>query len=578
MSVKLAETAGFCPGVKRAVDRVLDVALSQGRGKIYTYGPLIHNPQTVELLKKRGIAPVANIDDIPPGEEAILVIRAHGISPEERRKIKQRGLKIVDATCPKVARVQAIIKKYVARGYTIIIVGDKGHPEIIGLLGYAAGRGIVVGSREDAVNLPVADKVGIVAQTTQREDLYDEIIKIIKAKMPQAIVFDTICDSTEKRQKELKDLASQMDAMVIVGGANSANTRRLAEISEGQGTPTFYIETSEELKDLPLGRYKRIGVSAGASTPNWIIDRVVNNITSFQAGGEKNSKSLFNFWLFLVRTDIYSAFGAGCLYVACALIQNLDLQLNNFLTASFYVYAMHVLNRFTDNKTSIIGSFREETYLKREPLFIFLAVAALISSLILAFAQGLISFLLLWAISLLGVLYNIPLLPAGWRYRSVRDLPGSKNLSMSLAWAMVTAVLPAAGAGFHLNAGTAVAFSFTFAIVFIRSVMSDILDMQNDRLVGRETIPVILGRKTSEKIVKIIWGFLFLLLAFAFPAGWSASVSIALLFCLFYVLICFKLCDRRAALSGMQLWGLLEANYIIAGAIALLWALLRALL
>ena len=175
------------------------------------------------------------------------------------------------------------------------------------------------------------------------------------------------------------------------------------------------------------------------------------------------------------------------------------------------------------------------------------------------------------------MLYNIPVLPTGWRYRSVRELPGSKNLSMSLAWAMVTAILPAAGGGFHLNAGTAVAFSFTFAVVFIRSVMSDILDMQNDRLVGRETIPVILGRETSEKIVKIIWGVLFLLLAFAFPAGWSASVSIALLLCLFYVLICFKLCDRRAALSGMELWGLLETNYIIAGAVALLWALLRAL-
>ena len=135
----------------------------------------------------------------------------------------------------------------------------------------------------------------------------------------------------------------------------------------------------------------------------------------------------------------------------------------------------------------------------------------------------------------------------------------------------MTAVLPAEDAGFHLNAGMAVAFSFTFAVVFIRSVMSDILDMQNDRLVGRETIPVILGRKTSEKIVKIIWGVLFLLLAFAFPAGWSASVSIALLFCLFYVLICFKLCDRRSQLSSMELWGLLETNYIIAGLIALLW-------
>ncbi|MDO9585881.1 MAG: 4-hydroxy-3-methylbut-2-enyl diphosphate reductase, partial [Syntrophales bacterium] len=565
-------TAGFCMGVKRAVDLVLDVARSRGRGKIYTYGHLIHNPQTVELLKKREIIPIEDIDEIPAGEEgAVLVVRTHGISPEQRRRIKEKGIKILDATCPKVAHVQAVIKKHVVRGYTIIIAGDEGHPEVTGLLGYAAGRGIVVGSKADAEKLPPLDKVGIVAQTTQDIDLYGEIVNAVKERFPQAVVFDTICDSTEKRQKEVRDLAARMEAMVIVGGRNSANTRRLAEISAHQGTPTLYIETAEELKNHPLCRYNRIGVSAGASTPNWIIDRVVNNITSYQAPGGKRAKSLFMLWLFLVRTDIYVSAGAGCLYLAGALIQKFDLHLPYFLIAALYVYAMHILNRFMDKKAGIIGSFREETYLEREFLFIPLAITALISALILAIAQGIRPFLLLFLISFLGILYNANVLPQGRHFRSLRELPGSKNVSMAMAWAMVTAVLPGLGVGFSVSAGMVVAFLFVFTVVFIRSVMSDILDIQNDRLIGRETIPVIAGRENAQKILKAIWALLFALLALSFPAGWSTSVVLALLTCLFYILISFKLCDRRAALPGIVLAGLLETNYIIAGISALLW-------
>jgi 4-hydroxy-3-methylbut-2-enyl diphosphate reductase len=232
---------------------------------------------------------------------------------------------------------------------------------------------------------------------------------------------------------------------------------------------------------------------------------------------------------------------------------------------------MHVLNRFTDHKTNISGSFREENYRQHEALYIFLAVATLIAALLLALAQGAGQFLLLFVISLSGVLYNARFLPSRWRFRSLKELPGSKNLSMALAWAMVAVVLPVVGAGFAFRPGLAVAFVFTFALVFIRSILSDIIEMQNDRLLGRETIPVLVGSKISQRILKVVWVLLFILLASAYPAGWSASVSIALIICLFYVLICFKLCDRRAALSSMEIWGLLETNYILAGVSALSW-------
>jgi len=572
VGVKLAETAGFCMGVRRAVDRVLDAA-RQGPGPIYTYGPLIHNPQTVELLKKRGIMPVDSLAEIPACSDATLIIRTHGISPEERRQIKAKGVRIIDATCPRVGRVQAIIKKYAARGYQMIIVGDKGHPEVTGLLGYAAGRGAVVGTREEAEALPYTDKLGIVAQTTQDIDIYADLISIIKRKMPHALVFTTICDSTEKRQREVKNLAAQTDAMVIVGGRDSANTRRLAEIAEHQGKPTFYIETADELKNHPWGSYDRIGVSAGASTPNWIIDRVVNDITGLRAQGGGKSRSLFKLWLFLIRTDIYSALGAGCLYMAAALMQGKVLRGDNFLMASLYVYAMHILNRLTGHKTNVLGSIREVTYHRRETFYICLAVAALLIALVLAFFQGMSALLLLLFLSLAGVLYNARLLPSHWHFQSLKELPGSKNVSMALAWATVTSILPAVGPGFKLYAATVAAFAFNFVMVFIRSILSDILDMQNDRLMGRETIPVVIGREASLRMLRFIWVLLVVLLAAAFPAGWATSVSWALIICPIYVLICSKLYDRRAAfsLSGMELWGLLETNYIIAGVVALLW-------
>ncbi|MEW6334416.1 MAG: 4-hydroxy-3-methylbut-2-enyl diphosphate reductase, partial [Thermodesulfobacteriota bacterium] len=208
MRVKLAKTAGFCMGVKRAVDMVLDMAREKDHGIIYTYGPLIHNPQTIELLRRRGIVPIGSLDEIenPPAGTA-MIVRAHGISPADRKKIREKGLRIVDATCPKVAHVQAIIRRHAARGYAVLIVGDREHPEVNGLLGFAGEGGAVLGSPEEVEKLPELDKVCVVAQTTQNLEEYAEICNLIRKRFPGAVVFDTICDTTEKRQSEIRTLA-----------------------------------------------------------------------------------------------------------------------------------------------------------------------------------------------------------------------------------------------------------------------------------------------------------------------------------------------------------------------------------
>lgn len=275
ITIKLAKSAGFCMGVRRAIDIALSIAQNKGTEKVYTYGPLIHNPQAVEFLSEKGIKAVESLDGLEKGS---IIVRAHGISPEEREKLEKTGMKIIDATCPKVKHVQSIIRRHALDDYEILIIGDREHPEVEGLLGCANGKGLVIGPEDDAGSLPGFKKLCIVAQTTQSKDDYVNIARDIADKNPGSLVFKTICDSTERRQEEVRELASEMDAVFIVGGRNSANTKRLAKISASCGKPTFHIETASEIKDIPVYQFKNIGVSAGASTPKWIIKEVVEEL------------------------------------------------------------------------------------------------------------------------------------------------------------------------------------------------------------------------------------------------------------------------------------------------------------
>ncbi len=572
MEIKLAKTAGFCMGVRRAVDIVLDIAQHETGRRIYTYGPLIHNPQTIELLKNRGITPVKSIEEINDRQNAVLIIRAHGIAPSERKKIKESGIKLIDATCPKVGYVQAIIKKHSALNYTVIIVGDKEHPEVDGLLGYTGGHGITVTTAAEVEKLPELEKVCVVAQTTQDTDDYNKIVEKIIKRFPCTVVFNTICSSTEQRQTEIMEMAGEMDAIFIVGGKNSANTRRLAELAQKQQTPAFHIETAEELSGVNLASYNRLGVSAGASTPNWIIDRVMEKLVEAQNRRLKKFGSLFNFWLWTIKIDIYSAIGAGCLCLAGMLLQNITVNLAHPAIASFFVYAMHVLNRLLGRKpNSLSGSFREDIYLKHEKAYIMTAALAIIAALLLALKDSLLPFGILFVISLAGILYNMKIFPAGWRFQSLKNLPGSKNIFVATAWGTVTVILPALSSGHFFHAGSAIAFIFVFGMVFIRSAMADILEIQNDKLIGRETIPVLIGKENTKAVLKIISLILLAILFISYPAGWTSSLSLVLLICILYVWICFQLCDRRAWLSGALMEGLLETSYIIAGFSVFLW-------
>ncbi len=287
MEVIRAKSAGFCWGVERAIDIARKFA-EEGKRPVYTDGPLIHNRQMMERLEAVGIKEVGDYQstskvDIPEEvkKEAVMVVRAHGISPERRGYLKNLGLDFKDATCPDVGIIAGKIKMHSRKGYHTVIFGDPKHPEVMGLMGYTEGRGHVIKTDEDIHNLPdLGDKVCMVSQSTMFTDEFERLAGLIRQRYPDAQVFDTICGATKERQSDIHVLKNAgAEAIVVVGGRHSANTMKLAALVEKEQLPAYHVETVAELDlDHLKGRYAKIGVTAGASTPEFLIQEVVDRL------------------------------------------------------------------------------------------------------------------------------------------------------------------------------------------------------------------------------------------------------------------------------------------------------------
>jgi (E)-4-hydroxy-3-methyl-but-2-enyl pyrophosphate reductase len=569
-------------GVRRAMHMALEAAMKKN-GPIYTYGPLIHNPQVLEILERKGVRAIRD-EGIKrsiscAGEEApvTVIVRAHGVSPDERRQLKDSGLRILNATCPHVGKVQGIIKRYAQDGYATVIVGERDHAEVIGLLGYANGKGYVVNTLEELKSLPPLEKVCLVAQTTQDQSQFQEFAEAIRRRFPGAKVFNTICDSTHRRQEEVLALARKVEAMVVVGGKESGNTRRLAKISEQVGVPTFHVETEKDLDLEELGRYSVIGVTAGASTPNWLILKVVYRLRNLNL-----HKGLGYYLESLGRLAVISyillAFGAGCLTYASVLIQGLQPKLSWLLVASFYVFSMHVLNRLTDKASERYNQpGRTEFYESWGSWMIAAGISSAGVALTLAWFQGVFPFLLLLAISGLGMIYNLRIFPRETgrriRYQRLRDIPGSKTLFVALAWGIVTSLLPALSSGKGVQPGMAVAFLFSAILVFVRATLYDFKDIQGDLMVGKETIPIVLGRRGAEILVVCLFIFLGSLLTVAGSLEWARPVSSLLLISLVYVVFYYWLYHQRMVGRGLLFEGVVDGSFIFTGLLAFFWSL-----
>ena len=277
MSVTIAKTAGFCYGVKRAVDAVYAKVEEKGHGNIATLGQLIHNKQVVEDLQQRGVIVYNDVNEIQDGVDVI--IRTHGIPKKALDIIKNKNVMYEDLTCPFVAKIHRIVKEYHEKGYQIVIVGDEKHPEVIGINGWCDDSAIVLYSCDDKIFDKIAQKkVCIVAQTTINREIFGQIVQFIKKTCKEVVFFDTICNATKDRQSETLKLASESDVMIVVGGKESSNTKKLYEISKKCCPLTFHIETFEDLPQNINFKNKKIGITAGASTPRRIIEEVYSTM------------------------------------------------------------------------------------------------------------------------------------------------------------------------------------------------------------------------------------------------------------------------------------------------------------
>ena len=279
MEVIVAKTAGFCFGVERAVNQVYD-QIKHGSGPIYTLGPIIHNEEVVRDLEEKGVKVLNSENEISALTEGTVIIRSHGVGKHIYDMLKAQGVQIVDATCPFVKKIHRIVQEQNLQGRRVIIIGDETHPEVEGIKGWGDARTMVVKNEEQMEKLPsfTGEKLCIVSQTTFNYNKFEDIVEIISKKGYDIIVLNTICSATEERQTEAREIAADVDAMIVIGGRHSSNTQKLFEICKKECENTYYIQSLDDL-DLKTSQSIRcVGITAGASTPNKIIEEVQKHV------------------------------------------------------------------------------------------------------------------------------------------------------------------------------------------------------------------------------------------------------------------------------------------------------------
>lgn len=576
MKVKLAKTAGFCMGVRRAMEMVLAEA-KKSREPIYTYGPLIHNKQVMALLDSKGIEAKEDFRHLKVGT---LVIRAHGIPPEERSLLRASGLRVVDATCPRVAKVQSLIRYHTNKGYSAVIVGDRDHPEVIGLVGYGNGKAHVINRPKDVSLLPECDRIIVVAQTTQDKEKFQDIVAALRERFPDALVFNTICDATLNRQQEVRSFAEQVDGIVVVGGYHSGNTKRLVQVAESVGLPAFHVETEKELDRGNLSSMGVVAVTAGASTPNWMIKDVVQTIEGIRSRKERApARWIKNIFKFLLLSNLGVAFGAFCVAYAAALLSGRTPDLIYPCLAFFYIHAMHVMNRFLDKGASTYNDPAMADFYREHRMFLILSsLGSIIGVLGLSFYMGTVTLLAMAALSILGILYSMPIVPQGLQslsgFSKIKDIPGSKTLSVALAWGAVTALPPLldhTGVSFR---GAAISFLFVFSVAYVRCALFDIFQAQGDLIVGVETLPIVLGEKRTITLLKWVLSFSALILFLAALLGLVGPIAYLMLSCFLTLFLCLLAYTRRWLYPGTRFEVMVEGNLFLAGLLALAWHIL----
>jgi 4-hydroxy-3-methylbut-2-enyl diphosphate reductase len=486
-------------GVRMAMNTILRNAHTSNV-PLQTLGPLIHNPQTISLLNKMNVSAVKSTDEITA---STVVIRTHGIPPETMKNVVDKGVKIIDVTCPHVLRIHKIIDEHYKNGYSILIYGDEGHAEVVGLQGFANDRGYLVKNIEDIPKLPVMEKICLVAQTTQSIGDWLKIKNTVIESYPNAKVFDTICRATDNRQKEVEHLAEISDAVIIVGGKNSANSTRLYEIAKSLSKRALHVETEKELDASYFRDAKTVSIVSGASTPSWLLQRVSERLKEIDT---INSPAPFKFpliaWRYFIAFNGYLALGAALMTFTAQKLQGVTTSPLHLATSAFYIHSMYVINRLTH-----IRSYQFEEIFQADPILTHrklsqaLLILTCFSSLVCSFFMGTSFFILILLSTAAGLLYHVKIFPPNnlplLRHRRPKDIPLSKDLGIAIAWGVICTATTDAERylGMFPSITTILTFLFVFSIAFTRTLFNDLHDIQRDMVVGRETLPILMGKK-----------------------------------------------------------------------------------
>jgi 4-hydroxy-3-methylbut-2-enyl diphosphate reductase len=428
-------------------------------------------------------------------------------------------------------------------------------------------------------SLPSMSKVCLVSQTTANEIKFHQVAERLKARYDDCVVVNTICDDTHTRQEEVLQVAEAVDAMVIVGGKGSSNTQRLVELSHSKGIPAFHVETADELELDKLTEYATVGVTAGASTPNWIIQQVVERLEHAQTRRPTGWKLVQHVLSFLTLTNLYIALGAAGLTLA-----NMELLGQGFtpaylVIAALYVFAVHTLNRLAEVRAGKLNDpTRSEFYQQHAGILQASALACGLGAIAMALSLGWGALAITTLMVVMGGLYQIDLVRGErantLKYRRLRDIPTSKTLFVPLAWAVMTLILPALSSATPILWWQIGALScMAFLLVFVRSALLDIRDIQGDRLVGKETIPIVLG---TERTLQLLLGaivILALLFVVAPLSGWLSPIQASFLVGVAYLAVGAYLITRQRIARRFLSESLVDGTFLVFGAMAVLSAL-----
>ncbi|MEF3280801.1 MAG: 4-hydroxy-3-methylbut-2-enyl diphosphate reductase [Elusimicrobiota bacterium] len=490
MKIIVAKNAGFCPGVNDAIKKVIELSQKTTK-KIYTFGPLIHNNDVIKNLKERGIESINDIKEIKDPKNSILVIRAHGVPPKIEEEIRNSGIEVVDATCPLVKNVHNTITKYSKKGYTTIILGDPEHAEVIGLKGYAGENYFIITSEEDARRLPNIEKANLVSQTTQEEELFFKIVKIIRTKVSELIISNTICTPTKLRQKETIEFSRISDLVIIIGGKHSANTQRLYQITKTLSKKSILVENENEITPEIFENVNLLFITAGASTPGWMIERVEKKIKEM-VFREKKFIKLFRV---LVSTGIFTGFAAfGLISLVYKSFKNhIEFPLASAIAIS--VMVIHIINRNLE-KEFLEDNIKKMIFLKYSKEIKYFSYLLIFISIAISTTKGVFYSFLIFIFIFAGVKYK--------EIKNKIKIPGIKDMFIAFGWCYMTTFIPAISCGKIGSKVFYLTFLFVFVVSTLRSVLISVFQKYNDMIISNENIYSAIGEEKTFMLINVL--------------------------------------------------------------------------